>query len=128
MRRHGGATVAFIAAVAAAACQTEQALQPTPADRGEQRPGRTLLADATLLQQVQTRLAAEPLLAETAIRVETGGGVVRLRGVVYSPVQRARAIEIARGIHGARRIDDQLIRHGRSGVNDGPLPRTQFQL
>lgn len=121
--------MAFIAAIAAAACQTEQALQPTPADRGEQqRSGRTLLADATLLQQVQTRLAAEPLLAETAIRVETVGGVVRLRGVVYSALQRARALEIARGISGARRVDDQLVRHGRSGVTDGPLPRTQFQL
>ena len=128
MQWHGGTTLALIAAVAATACQTEQALQPTPAERGEQRPGRTLLADADLLQRVQAGLAREPLLADTVIRVESVGGVVRLRGVVYSSVQQARALEITRAVNGARRIDNQLIRHGRSGVSDGPLPRIQLQL
>lgn len=124
MRQH--ATIAFIAAVSGMGCQTEQALQPTPVERGEQRSARTMLADADLLQRVQTELAREPALA--GIRVETAGGIVRLRGVVRDSAQQARAREIARAVGGVRRIDDQLIRHGRSGVTDGPLPQTQIQL
>lgn len=126
MRQH--ATVAFIAAVSGMGCQTEQALQPTPVERGEQRSARTMLADADLLQRVQTELARDPTLAATSIRVETAGGIVRLRGVVRDSAQHARARELARGVGGVRRLDDQLIRHGRSGVADGPLPHTQIQL
>lgn len=126
MRQHGSAAVAFIAAISGIGCQTEPALPPTPVDHGEQRSARTMLADAELLQRVQTEMAREPALA--AIRVETAGGVVRLRGAVQDGAQQARAREIARGVAGVRRIDDQLIRHGRSGVADGPLPQLQLQL
>lgn len=127
MRHH--ATVAFIAAVSGWGCQTEQALQPTPpVERGEQRSARTMLADAELLQRVQAELARDPALAAASIRVETDGGVVRLRGIVSDRAQQIRAREIARSVGGVRRIDDQTIRHGRSGVAEGPLPRTQIQL
>lgn len=123
------ATVAFIAAVSGWGCQTEQALQPTPpVERGEQRSARTMLADADLLQRIQTELAHEPTLADASIRVETEGGIVRLRGIVYDRAQQARARDIARGISGVRRIDDQTVRHGRSGVADGPLAQTHIQL
>lgn len=128
MRHRGSTTIAFIAAVSGIGCQTEPPLQPTPVDRGEQRSARTMLADAELLERVQTELAREPALAAAAIRVETAGGTVRLRGIVHDRVQQARAREIARSIAGVRRIDDQLIRHGRSGVADGPLPQLQVQL
>lgn len=122
------ATIAFIAAVSGMGCQTEQALQPTPVERGEQRPARTMLADAELLKRVQTELARDPALAAASIHVEAVGGVVRLRGIVRDNAQHTRAREIARAVGGVRRLDDHLIRHGRSGVADGPLPQTQIQL
>lgn len=128
MRQHGGAGMVLIAAVAGLGCQTEQALQPTPVDHGEQRSGRTMLADTELQQRLEANIAHEPLLAAARIQVAINGGVVRLRGVVLSHAQHARAREVARALHGVRRIDDQLIRHGRSGVADGPLPQLQLHL
>lgn len=128
MSKHRGTMAALVAAVTAISCQTEQPLQRTPAERGEQKPGRTMLADSELAHRVQIGLANDPVLAETAIRVETVDGVVRLRGVVYSRTQQTRALEIARAIDGVRRIDDVLVRHGRSGVTDGPLAQIQMQL
>ncbi len=128
VRQHGGAAVALIAAFAAVGCQTERPVPQTPPDRGEQRPPRTMLADSNVLQRIRADLAHEPLLAGTQISVEADRGMVRLRGVVYDGVQQARALEIVRGIQGVRNIDNQLIRHGRSGVADGPLPHAQLQL
>ncbi|MFP5349944.1 MAG: BON domain-containing protein [Gammaproteobacteria bacterium] len=125
---HRSATVAFIAAVGGIGCQTEPALQPAPVERGEPQSARTMVADAELLQRVQVELAREPAFAAVAMRVEAANGVVRLRGAVRDRAQQARAREIARSIPGVRRIDDQLIRHGRSGVADGPLPQLQLQL
>ena len=128
VRQHGGAAVALIAAFAAVGCQTERPVPQTPPDRGEQRPPRTMLADGNVLQRVRTGLANEPILAGTRISVDAYRGMVRLRGVVYDGVQQARALEIVRGIRGVRNVDNQLIRHGRSGVADGPLAHAQMQL
>ncbi len=129
LRQHGGTTVALIAAFAAVGCQTERPVPQTPPDRGEQRPARTLLADSDdVLQRIRTGLAREPLLADARISVDTYRGTVRLRGVVHDDVQRVRAIDIARRIPGVRNIQTELIRHGRSGVAEGPLPDARVQL
>lgn len=129
LRQHGGATVVLIAAFAAVGCQTERPALQTPPDRGEQQPARTMLADSDdVLQRIRTGLAHEPLLADARIRVDAQRGTVRLRGVVHDGIQQARAIEIARGIPGVRNIQNELIRHGRSGVAEGPLPHAQLQL
>lgn len=129
MKSKNGHTAAGLAVMALTlGCQTEQSLQQTPLERGEQRPGRTMLADTAVVERVQTRLINEPLLAPTAIRVDGNGGTVRLRGVVMTGAQQVRAVDIARTSAGVKRVDDQLIRRGRSGIGDGPLPDTQLQL
>ena len=129
MNRKNGHAAAGLAVMALTlGCQTEQSLQQTPLERGEQRPGRTMLADTTVVERVRTGLNTEPLLAPAAIRVDGNGGTVRLRGAVMTGAQQVRAVDIARASAGVKRVDDQLIRRGRSGVSDGPLPDTQLQL
>lgn len=118
--------IAAILFMAVTGCQTEQA--GPPAERGEQRPGRTMLADAELGQHVRQLFAAEPMLAGTAIRVMAGDGVLRLGGMVRTPAQHARVREIVQGIDGVRRVDDYLVRYGRSGVGDGPTALARLQL
>lgn len=128
-RTNGHAAAGLMALMAMTlGCQTEQSLQQSPLERGEQRPGRTMLAETELVERVRMELAHEPLLAPTAIRVDGHGGTLRLRGVVHTGAQHSRAIDIARASAGVKRIDNQLIRRGRSGVTDGPLPDTQLQL
>lgn len=126
-RKTGHAAAGLAVMALTLGCQTEQSLQQTPLERGEQRPGRTMLADTAVVERVQAGLINEPMLAPAAIRVDGNGGTVRLRGVVMS-AQQARAVDIARASAGVKRVDDQLIRRGRSGISDGPLPHTQLQL
>lgn len=127
-RKTGHAAAGLAVMALTLGCQTEQSLQQTPLERGEQRPGRTMLADTAVVERVQAGLINEPMLAPAAIRVDGNGGTVRLRGVVMSGAQQARAVDIARASAGVKRVDDQLIRRGRSGISDGPLPHTQLQL
>ena len=127
MQRSAQAALALLAAMTAS-CQTDQSLQPTPAGRGDPPSGRTMLADSDVSREVRRVLDTEPLLADATIEIDAIGGVVRLRGMIRHPAQRARALALAGQVHGVRRIDDGLIRYGRSGVGDGPLAQTQIQL
>lgn len=87
-----------------------------------------MLADAELGQHVRQLFAAEPALASAEIRVTATDGVLRISGMVRTPVQHARVREIVRSLDGVRRVDDHLVRYGRSGVGDGPTALGRLQL
>ena len=90
--RWGGILLAILMVVAGAA----------PA--GERRTGQAV-DDTLITTQVKASFAADPQVSALAISVDTEQGVVTLSGVVESEAGRQRAIQLAQGIAGVKRVD-----------------------
>lgn len=65
--------------------------------------------DATLTQNVQAKLKADPALAAAAINVGTAAGIVTLSGTVMSAADKARAEQLATGVAGVKSVVNNLI-------------------
>ena len=64
--------------------------------------------DSTLTASVKTALAKDKASSLTRVDVDTVKGVVTLTGVVPTPTDKARAVEIARGVNGVKKVVDNL--------------------
>jgi len=64
--------------------------------------------DAALATEIEGRITADPDLNPFNIDVDVNQGVVTLSGTVTSAASRAKAGEIARGVAGVARVDNQL--------------------
>ncbi len=64
--------------------------------------------DAAITEKVKSALSAEPNVPGTTINVDTNAGQVTLRGRVENQTQAERAVEVARGVEGVQRVDNQL--------------------
>jgi hyperosmotically inducible periplasmic protein len=71
---------------------------------GERSTGQ-VLDDATITTKVKASFVADPQVSALAISVETNDGVVTLSGVVDSEAERQRAIQLAQGMEGVKRVD-----------------------
>jgi hyperosmotically inducible protein len=70
-------------------------------------PGRQ--ADAALSEAVKNQLARDPQLGAAPIEVEVAtGGQVALKGAAPTPAARERAAQLAMGVRGVTRVDNQL--------------------
>ena len=136
MQRLGGGRLVLLACLVGSAvvagCQREQQLPKSiPVEQQNAGPSPTLLAQfpaASVVEQIERQLAADPLLHGARIVVDHGSEGLRLRGFVKSGAQAARAVTLAQAISGNEQVDARLIRRGRSGVDDGPLPAQPFLL
>jgi hyperosmotically inducible periplasmic protein len=64
--------------------------------------------DPGLTVEIKTRLLADPTVSGLKIDVDTKNGVVTLTGTLNSQTEKARALEIARGVQNVARVDDRL--------------------
>jgi hyperosmotically inducible protein len=64
--------------------------------------------DAALVAEIEGRIAADPDLNPFNIDVDANQGVVSLSGTVTSEASRTKAGEIARGVSGVVRVENQL--------------------
>jgi osmotically-inducible protein OsmY len=62
-------------------------------------------SDATITSKVKSSFVADPVVSASDIDVDTTGGVVSLNGFVASEQERQRAVQIAQGISGVKRVD-----------------------
>ena len=114
---------ALLAAAGLGAC--------SPADRQEAKTeGRQATAqasaavdDAAITTKVKAALLADDQVKGTQINVDTSGGTVRLTGTVDSQAQVARAMEIAKGVSGVQRVDNNLA--ASASAAPGMVPGTQ---
>jgi hyperosmotically inducible protein len=79
------------------------------ATAGERSTGQ-VIDDALITTKVKASLAADPQVSALAIDVDTAEGVVTLTGVVEGEPQRQRAIQLAQGMEGVRRVDANNLR------------------
>lgn len=76
----------------------------TPGDQGESE------ADRTITQHVRQAVVARDGLSVTAqnVKIITIGGVVTLRGPVKDAQERTTIADLAQGVNGVKRVDNQL--------------------
>jgi hyperosmotically inducible periplasmic protein len=71
---------------------------------GERSTGQAI-DDTLITTKVKASFAADPQVSALAITVETENGVVTLSGVVESEAERQRAIQLAQGMEGVKRVN-----------------------
>ncbi len=64
--------------------------------------------NATLTTKVKTALLADSEVKGTQINVDSNSGVVKLTGTVDTPAQVTRAVEVAKGVQGVQRVENNL--------------------
>jgi hyperosmotically inducible protein len=67
-----------------------------------------VLSDAAITSEVKTKFLAEPGVSGLDINVDTTNGVVTLSGTVKSKAEAAKAVTIARGSKGVKRVVSHL--------------------
>jgi hyperosmotically inducible protein len=70
---------------------------------------RGAISDATVTSDVKARLLADPDVSALRIDIDTRGGVVTLTGIVNSPAQKSRAVELAGKADNVVRVEDNLL-------------------
>jgi hyperosmotically inducible periplasmic protein len=71
----------------------------------EQPSTGEIIDDSAITTKVKTALFTDPTVSGFAISVETSRGVVSLTGIVNSPAERTRAIQVAQDVGGVRSVD-----------------------
>ncbi len=64
--------------------------------------------DSVITTKVKTAIFEEPTLKSAEISVETFKGVVQLSGFVSSSAAEAKAVQVARAVHGVKSVEDQM--------------------
>jgi hyperosmotically inducible protein len=75
-----------------------------------QRSPGAVIDDALITSKIKASFAADPQVSALAIDVDTLNGVVSLTGVVNSEAERQRAIQLAQGTEGVKRVETQNLR------------------
>lgn len=95
--------------------------------RTEAKQATTAVANvvdnAALTTKVKAALIADELVKGTQINVDSTGGVVKLTGTVDTPAQVTRAVEVAKGVQGVQRVENNLT--SSPSAAPGVVPGTQ---
>lgn len=79
--------------------------------------------NAALTTKVKAALIADEMVKGTQINVDSNAGSVKLTGTVDSPAQVARAVEVAKGVQGVQRVENNLT--ASASAAPGVVPGTQ---
>ena len=86
-------------------------------------------ADSLITARIQAKFFASPEVKVHRIDVDTRDGLVTLEGTVDSDAQRQAAAEMARGVEGVTRVENELlIRPAGDGTADAPRHHAQEGL
>ncbi|MDJ0624554.1 MAG: BON domain-containing protein [Desulfocapsaceae bacterium] len=75
----------------------------------DERSIGTMVDDSVIASTVKTRMIGDSVVQARHIDVDVVEGVVYLVGAVRSEVQKEKAAEIAAGVNGVRRVENQLL-------------------
>jgi hypothetical protein len=75
-----------------------------------QRSIGEVIDDSLITAKIKTSMAADPQVSALAIDVDTANGVVSLTGTVESEEARQRAVQLAQGTEGVKRVEAQNLR------------------
>lgn len=115
--------LAVAAAVALSACSRADRQEAQTEGRQAINQTSAAIDDAAVTTKVKAALLADDQVKGTQINVDTSGGTVRLTGTVDTPGQVARAMEIAKGVSGVQKVDNNLA--ASASAAPGMVPGTQ---
>jgi hyperosmotically inducible protein len=69
-----------------------------------------VIDDTIITTKVKSSFTADPQVSALAIDVDTTEGIVNLTGVVENEPVRQRAIQLAQGIEGVKRVNGNNLR------------------
>ena len=92
-----------------------------------QRSLGEVVDDTIITGKIKASFAADPEVSALAIDVDTANGVVTLTGVVGSEPERQRAIQLAQGTEGVRRVEANNLRL-REGTRTSTLREGEHTL
>ena len=119
----GAAIAALMATVTLGACNQADRQQAKTEGRQATTQASAAVDDAAITTKVKAALLADDQVKGTQINVDTSGGSVRLTGTVDSASQVQRATEIAKGVNGVQKVENNLT--ASASAAPGMVPGTQ---
>jgi osmotically-inducible protein OsmY len=81
--------------------------------------------DSLIANKVTLALYSDKQVSGRGIKVEASQGIVELTGIVTSPAEAQRAVQIAQQVKGVKAVRNRLrVQEGRQG----PAPRTSSSI
>ena len=115
--------VAVAAAIALSACNRADRQEAQTEGRQATSQASAAVDDAAVTTKVKAALLADDQVKGTQINVDTSGGTVRLTGTVDTQAQVARAMDIAKGVSGVQKVENNLA--ASASAAPGMVPGTQ---
>ncbi|MBA3253364.1 MAG: BON domain-containing protein [Pseudomonadota bacterium] len=115
--------VTTAAALVLAACSRSERQEVRTEAKQATNATANVVDNAALTTKVKAALIADEMVKGTQINVDSNSGTVKLTGTVDTPAQLARAVEVAKGVSGVQRVENNLA----SSPNAAPgiVPGTQ---
>ena len=123
--RHTLGAVAVTAAVVLAlgACSRSERQEVRTEAKQATNTASNVVDNAAMTTKVKAALLADELVKGTQINVDSNAGVVKLTGTVDTPGQVTRAVEVAKGVSGVQRVENNLT--SSPSAAPGLVPGTQ---
>ena len=115
--------VASAALLVLGACNRSERQEVRTEAKQATNTAANVVDNAALTTKVKAALLADDMVKGTQINVDSAGGVVKLTGTVDNPAHVARAVEVAKGVQGVTRVDNNLT--SSPSAAPGMVPGTQ---
>ncbi|MEO8185842.1 MAG: BON domain-containing protein [Burkholderiaceae bacterium] len=115
--------VAAAAVLVLGACNRSERQEVRTEAKQATNAAANVVDNATLTTKVKAALIADELVKGTQINVDSDAGTVKLTGTVDTPAQVTRAVEVAKGVQGVQRVDNNLA--SSPSAAPGMVPGTQ---
>lgn len=114
---------AVVATIILGACSPGERREAKTEGRQAAAAASAAIDDAAITTKVKAALLADDQVKGTQINVDTNGGTVRLTGTVDSQAQVSRAMEVAKGVSGVQKVENNLT--ASASAAPGMVPGTQ---
>ena len=115
--------VASAAVLVLGACNRSERQEVKTEAKQATHTAANVVDHAALTTKVKTALLADDMVKGTQINVDSNAGVVKLTGTVDNPAHVTRAVEVAKGVQGVTRVDNNLT--SSPSAAPGVVPGTQ---
>lgn len=123
MRPFGVSHFALVALLCACVGCDNASPPPRPVQQVSVSSDGSPSAMPTMVAALRQRLAHEPLLAGSNIRISATDAGIRLSGFVHSTAAKLRAHELAQEIGGSVAVDNRLVVRRLAGVTETSSPQ-----
>jgi len=106
------------------ACTREERKEVRTEAKQATNAAANVVDNAALTTKVKAALLADELVKGTQINVDSNNGVVTLNGAVDSPAHKEKAEQVAKGVSGVTRVQNNLNAPTTTTTSSAPPPTT----